>query len=110
MPQGLQTYDASGNLIYDVDQRTGRLFGMRQILASDGLTITVTDARFDSAPPFAFVLNIMPLQSFGSYVPRWGLGTYNSSTKTYSFTRPSAGSFESTMASNILGTLVWGTK
>ena len=49
MPQGIQVWDASGNLIFDTNDQTVKIFGITAVGAttsSDTDTGTITDARF----------------------------------------------------------------
>lgn len=50
MPQGVQVWDASGNLIIDITQRLGRVLGVATLTSpTDG---SVTDAGFGTGTPF----------------------------------------------------------
>ena len=49
MPQGLQVWDDSGNLIVDTATRLGRILGVTTISASSG---TVVNSGFSGGTPF----------------------------------------------------------
>jgi len=54
MPQGLQTWDASGNLLVDIQDRLTRFLGT--IAISAGASGTVTDDGFLTGTPFCIAL------------------------------------------------------
>lgn len=54
MPQGLQVWDASGNLIVDVSDRLTRILGT--ILVAAGSSGTVTDDGFLTGTPFPIAI------------------------------------------------------
>ena len=56
MPQGLQVWDAAGNLILDLTDRLGRLLGIATLTnPTDG---NITDAGFASGTPWFVCLPI----------------------------------------------------
>jgi len=50
MPQGLQIWDASGNLILDTSSHIGRVLGVATL--TGGTNGSVTDANFSTGTPF----------------------------------------------------------
>ena len=54
MPQGLQVWDASGNLIIDLGSSLGRVLGVATI--SGSATSSIPDARLNQGTPFWVVL------------------------------------------------------
>ena len=65
MPQGLQVWDASGNLILDLTDRLGRILGISTLTSpTDG---SITDAGFASGTPWFICL---PISSGAASTPQ----------------------------------------
>jgi hypothetical protein len=77
MSQGLQVFDASGNIILDTSDRVGRILGVVDIIG--GVNGSVTNAGFSGHEPFWIA---SPLASFATYSPEF---TFNSVTNTLSW-------------------------
>lgn len=106
MSQGIQVFDASGNIVFDTNQVTGRLFGYQDLYGSGGVSFTVTDSRFSSGTPFCFVTNTGLFTSFPNVAtPYW---TTTLSGSTYTVSRTNYGSNESLVSSYYVGTLIYG--
>jgi hypothetical protein len=56
MPQGLQTMDASGNVILDTSMRLGRVLGVATLTAPTGGS--AVNAAFADGAPFWMVTNV----------------------------------------------------
>lgn len=77
MAQGLQVWDASGNLIADVTEYFGKVLGVASISA--GVNGSVTNAGFAIGTPFWF---LTALTSFPAEVPNI---TRSGNTLSWSF-------------------------
>lgn len=77
MPQGLQIWNASGNLIFDTNDRFGKFLGTTTILA--GVNGSVTDAAFGLGQ---FFFMVTPLTTYPTFRPTM---TFNSGTNTLSW-------------------------
>lgn len=83
MPQGLQVFDAGGNLTLDVTDRISRVLGVVTIAAN--ASGSVSSAGFSGLSPFWFCV---PLASFDSYLPEF---SFDAGTNTLSWTWPFTG-------------------
>ncbi len=77
MPQGLQVWDASGNLVLDVTTRLPRILGSVQTGTSAG---SVTHTGLSSGTPFYFATTMAnfqnsPVGSFSGNVFSWTAGS-----------------------------------
>lgn len=77
MPQGLQVWDASGNLVLDVSDRVGKFLGVTTITA--GVNGSVTHAGFALGQ---FFFMVTPLSAFPTYRPSMA---FNPATNTLSW-------------------------
>lgn len=76
MTSGVQVWDASGNLIFDTPNRTGKVLGVVTTTTANG---SVTDPNFAKGAAFWFAYN----NATGHYPP---VMSYNSGTNTLSWT------------------------
>lgn len=53
MPQGLQVFDASGNVLVDTSTRLGRILGVTTITTTTG---SVVDSDFANGTPFWYAI------------------------------------------------------
>lgn len=77
MAQGLQVWDASGNLILDATTRVGKILGVVDVIA--GVNSSVTNAGF-ALGQFFFVLT--PLATYSTFRPTMA---FNAGTNTLSW-------------------------
>lgn len=77
MPQGLQVWDAAGNLIVDVTSRLGKILGVTDVTA--GVDGSVTNANF-AAGSYFFVLT--PIATYSTFRPTM---SFNAGTNTLSW-------------------------
>lgn len=77
MPQGLQVWDASGNLILDISERVGKFLGIATITA--GVNGSVTNAGFALGQPFFMVTTLGTLPTYRPSL------TFNAGTNTLSW-------------------------
>ncbi len=82
MPQGLQVFDASGNITLDLTDRVGRILGAQVITSANG---SVTNVGFAGLTPFWLAT---PLVNFGTFSPTF---SFNTSTNTLSWVWPYSG-------------------
>lgn len=83
MAQGLQIWDASGNLIFDTSDRISRVLGIVTITAN--VSGSVTNSGFSGLSPFWFCI---PLD-YDTYMPEF---TFTSGTNNLAWTWPQTGS------------------
>lgn len=86
MPQGLQVWDASGNLIVDVGSYLGRILAIVEIPASSSGTITVPNPSSEFGTRWSLVqamsTSFVPTAAAGSpTAPTWSI---SGTTLTYS--------------------------